>query len=105
MKDKILELLHLQKYMKRKELLGSLVAHGYYISDRALRQTLEEMVIKDHYVLGSCEKGYYLITTESDLDEAMHQLRSKAEALSIRANSLLRNYREGKMQEQLALFI
>ena len=105
MKDKILELLHLHTYMKRRELLGSLIANGYYVSDRALRQLIEEMITKDHYVIGSGDKGYYLIVTDTHLDEAMHQLRSKAEALSIRANCLLRNYKEGKMTEQLALFI
>lgn len=104
-KTAILQLLMLSKYIKRKDLLHNLMANGHYVADRVLRATLEEMVTKDHYCIGSCEKGYYLIVGEADLTEAMHALRSKAEALSIRANSLLRNWKEGKLQEQLPLFI
>ena len=105
LKKSILELLMLSKYTKRKNLLFNLMANGHNVADRVLRATLEEMVTKDHYCIGSCEKGYYLIVGESDLTEAMHALRSKAEALSIRANSLLRNWKEGKLQEQYPLFV
>lgn len=91
--------------MKRSDLLHSLISKGFVLSDRVMRMAIEEMITKDHYSIGSCEKGYYLILTEDDLNEAMHQLRAKAEALSIRANCLLRNHREGKLQEQLSLFV
>lgn len=105
MKDQILQILMLSKFTKRRELLHGVITNGFYITDRALRSTIEEMITKDHYAIGSNEKGYYLITTEADLDEAMHQLKHRAEQLSIRANCLLRNHREGKLTEQLALFV
>lgn len=105
MKDQILQILMLSKFTKRKDLLHSVITNGFYITDRALRQTIEEMVTKDKYAIGSSEKGYFLITTEADLDEAMHQLKHRAEQLSIRANCLLSSFRSGKLSEQLALFV
>lgn len=104
-KDAILQVLMLSKYTKRPELRHTLISRGYFISDRNMRSAVEEMITKDHYSIGSGSKGYYLITTDEDLDEAMHELRAKAEALSIRANCLLRNHKAGKLQEQLDLFI
>lgn len=105
MKDTILQILMLAKFTKRKDLLSSVRSNGYYINDRTLRQQLEDMITKDHYAIGSCSKGYFLITTEADLDSAMHELKSKAESISIRANCLLRNFKEARLTEQLPLFV
>lgn len=102
--DAILELLHLSKYTKRHELRLSLQSKGYCVSDRLLRLHIETLITQQHYSIGSCEKGYWLILTKEDLEEAKHQLKSKAEALSIRANCLERNFSEGKLTEQLPLF-
>lgn len=105
MKDTILQILMLSKFTKRSDLLSNVLTNGFYITDRSLRSTIEEMITKDHYAIGSCSKGYFLITTEADLDSAMHELKSKAESISIRANCLLRNFKEAKLTEQLPLFV
>lgn len=102
--DAIIEELHLTKFTKREQLRQQLSARGYYLPDRQLRKHIEDLVTKEHYAIGSCLKGYYLIITKEDLEQALHELRSKAEALSIRANCLIRNQSEGKLQQQLTLF-
>lgn len=104
LEDTIIELLHLTKYTKRAYLRLSLQSRGFYITDRVLRKHIELLINELHYSIGSCEKGYWLILTLEDLEQAKHQLKSKAEALSIRANCLERNFREGKLTEQLPLF-
>jgi len=105
MKESILQVLMLSKFTKRRDLLHNLIANGYFISDRLMRHTIEEMITKDHYSIGSSEKGYNLITTEDDLTEAMRQLKHRAGQLSIRANCLLRNYNEVKLDSQIPLFV
>lgn len=81
--------------VKRPELLHAVRvnANDLYISDRAMRKSIEEMVIKDGYIIQSSEKGYQLIQTEEQLMEAMDYLTNKAESISIRKNCLLRNFR------------
>ena len=49
MKDKILELLMLQPFTNRKDLRQALSANGFYVSDRIMRATIEELVEKDHF--------------------------------------------------------
>lgn len=102
--DAILQVLHLTKFTKRANLREQLTNHGFYLKDRQLRKKIETMITEDHYSIGSCELGYWLILTPEDLDEARRQLQAKAHALSIRANCLQRNFFEGKIQAQLQLF-
>lgn len=104
LQDAIIELLHLQKFTKRANLREQLTARGYRIPDRQLRKTIEELITVEHYSIGSCERGYWLILTPEDLEEARRQLKGRAEALTIRANCLQRNFQEGKLQQQLTLF-
>ena len=103
--DAILDLLHLQKFMKRNDLRMHLVSRGYVLTDRGLRKAIEYMITECHYAIASSEKGYSLITTEKDLDEAMQYLKEKATSISVRANCLLRNWKEKERSAQIQLFI
>lgn len=101
--DSIIAILHLQKYTKRQDLRLQLIANGFVLADRVLRLHIERLITREKYAIGSCERGYYLIISKDDLEEALHQLKSKAEALSIRANCLIRNHALGKVNQQLTL--
>jgi len=81
------------KPVKRCDLLIHLRAIGYDISDRAMRKEIESMIIQDGYLIQSSEQGYSMIETEEQLSEAMGYLTSKAEAIAIRKNTLLKNWR------------
>src|SRR5687767_12263928 len=100
-KDAILELLHLQKHMKRSELLHALIGKGFVMSDRDMRLTIEHMIKDDHYCIQSSEKGYSLITTLEDLEKAKSYLEKKAASIAVRKNCLERNFREQKLKPQL----
>jgi hypothetical protein len=104
MKDKILELLMMQGFTKRKQLLQELQLSGFKVSDRQMRKELETMITKDGYSIQSSEKGYSLIITDAQLTKAIDYLNSKAEAIAIRKNCLIRNFNSGKTHEQLNLF-
>ena len=62
-------------------------------SDRAMRLEIEEL-IKEGACIASSEKGYELIRTREQLEKAKAYLRSKAEAIAVRANYLEKNFRE-----------
>ena len=77
----------------RAELLTHLHALGYNVSDRAMRKEVEEL-IKGGELIQSSERGYNLIQTEEQLQDAMAYLNSKNEAIAIRKNLLLKNWRD-----------
>lgn len=79
--------------VKRRELLQYLRAAGQDITDRAMRREVEMLITRDGELIQSSERGYHLINSEEDLMEAMEYLTHKAEAIAIRKNCLLRNYR------------
>lgn len=81
--------------VKRPELLHAVRvnANDLYISDRAMRKMIEEMITEDGYLIQSSEKGYSLIQTEEQLTEAMAYMDAKCSAIAVRKNCLLRNFR------------
>lgn len=78
----------------RDIILEALHAQGFDVRERDLRDTLSHMVIDDKAPIGSATRGYFIITTSADLDEADKELKAKAESISIRRNCLLRNFKE-----------
>ena len=95
MKNKIYDYLLLaDRPVKRAELLVSLRITEYKLSDRAMRQMIEEMITQDGYLIRSSEQGYSLIKTEEDLNLSRNYLEQKIEALCVRKNTLLKNWRE-----------
>lgn len=74
--------------IKRSQLLSAL---PFYISDRKMRNYVAEL-ITDGECIQSSNDGYSLIQTREQLDKAMEYLNLKAKAISIRKNSLLKNY-------------
>lgn len=97
MKDKIIEILMLSTFTKRKELLDQLHYNGWAVTDRDMRKAIESLIVDDHFSIASSEKGYSLIQSEADLKEAMKYFDKKAESISIRKNCLLRNFMENKV--------
>ena len=94
----------MQGFTKRKQLLHELLMYGYNVSDRVIRKQIETMITKDGYSIQSSEKGYSLIITDKQFTQSIEYLNSKAEAIAIRKNCLIRNFNLGKTQEQLNLF-
>lgn len=100
----LIEVLHLQKFTKRGDLRLTLQSRGYYMTDRRLRKTVEHLITDSGYAIASSERGYSLITSSEQLQEAIDYLNSKAMALHERAKCLRLNHISGKLQEQLNLF-
>jgi len=103
METEIIDILHLQPFTKRAELRLSLQNRGYYLTDRQLRRELELLITKNGFAIASSEKGYSLITTNEQLQEAIDYLNSKAMALHERAKFLRVNHFSGKLANQLSL--
>lgn len=84
-----------QAPVKRLELLQAMrvTMSDQTLTDRKLRKTVEEMIVKDGFLIRSSELGYSIIKTEQDLTDAMEYLSNKAESIAIRKNVLLKNWR------------
>lgn len=78
--------------VKRSILLDHILKLGFETTDRALRSTVEEMIKENGYCIESSEKGYSLIKNQQELERAMAYLSSKAEAIAVRKNYLLKNF-------------
>lgn len=100
-KDEILKVLMLRKHTKRNELRYAL---PFTLPDRKIRSLVESLIVDDGYGIASSERGYSLITTLEELNEAMDYLEAKSKSIAIRKNCLSRNYNSGKLQSQLSLF-
>jgi hypothetical protein len=91
-KTDILTKLETESPVKRLMLLKYLTQCGHIITDRQMRKTIEEMIIKDGCRIGSHNsKGYFIIKSENELDEALKDLRTKAKSLFNRASKLVTN--------------
>lgn len=101
----ILDILQKQeKPIKRFELLCLIRIQFPEVNDRVMRKTVEKM-IQDGGLIRSSEQGYSLIKTELELNEAVSYLDKKAEAIAIRKNTLIHNWREkNKTEYQPKLF-
>lgn len=102
--DAILEILHLSKYTKRANLREQLTSRGYFLRDRLLRKHVEQLITEGKYCIQSSEKGYSLITTQEDLDQAKKYLNAKAFAMIDRVKCLEENFKIGKLNTQLTMF-
>lgn len=75
--------------IKRKNLREQL---NNQISDRALRKLIEIM-INDGYLIGtSTRRGYFLIKSEKDYEEAMLGLKKQGQSIFRRANKIHQNF-------------
>jgi len=102
-KEIIFEILNRQIIpLKRSILLEMLQAQGHKETDCSMRKIVAEMIIKNGYLIGTDNRGYFIIRTRTDLDCALRQLEIKAKSISIRKNCLL-NIFEKKYQGQLNL--
>lgn len=103
METEIIDILHLQTYTKRADLRLSLQNRGYYLTDRKLRKAVEILITDRKYAIASSEKGYSLILTAKDLEDAMAYLNNKAYALHARSKCLRENFLSEKLHTQLSL--
>lgn len=93
------------KAVKRPELLFHLRGLGFECSDREMRATIEQMVVHDEYLIGSSEKGYAVIKTQEEMETAMKYMNAKAEAIAVRKNCFMRNWKNKHKEEfQTTLF-
>lgn len=101
--DAILEVLHLQRFTKRRELREQLTSKGWYVKDRLLRKHVEYLITEGQYCIQSSERGYSLITTPEDLESAKKYLNAKAFSLLDRVKCLEKNFSLAKLNQQLSL--
>ncbi|OGH87085.1 MAG: hypothetical protein A2206_01390 [Candidatus Magasanikbacteria bacterium RIFOXYA1_FULL_40_8] len=80
------------KAKPRHVLLAMLNDRGYSFNDREFRDLFAQMA--NDYLLGSCDKGYFVISTDDDLRVACESLDKKAEAIAIRKNALKGRFAE-----------
>jgi hypothetical protein len=102
-KDAILQILMLSKFTKRHDLRHQLMNAGFTLPDREMRKVVESMIVDNCYSIQSSGKGYSLIVTHEDLNDAVEYLEKKSKAIAIRKNCLLRNFQSGKLHQQLTL--
>lgn len=84
--------------IKRADLLKRF---DHIFSDRSLRIFIELMVDNGYLIGTSSVRGYFLISSEEDYNEAMHQLKSQATSLFKRANQLHKNFTSSEKDIQL----
>lgn len=97
MKKTIFNIIEKHSPIKRKNLLMRLrIVHGYNITDRQMRRTIEEMITEDGYLIASGEQGYYIIHNSTQLADAQKYLRAKAFPLFHRASKLHANFFKGE---------
>lgn len=104
MKELIIMILQ-RGWVKRNDLHRHLTSNGYHLSDREMRACVEDMVVREGFLIASSERGYKLITTDKEYEAAIRYLEKKAEAIAIRKNCLISNYSRLKsLTDQLTLF-
>lgn len=79
--------------MVRQDILATMHDRGHPLTERIFRDIVSRMVIDEDAPIGSSTRGYFIITTQADLDEADNELKAKAESISVRRNCLLRAFR------------
>ena len=72
---------------------------GFDCSDREMRATIEEMVVKGGFLISSSERGYAIIKNKAEMEAAMKYLNAKSSAIAVRKNCILHNWREQYKEE------
>ena len=62
------------------------------LTDTKLRETVLDMILSDHDLIGSCEQGYYLIQTYEELQDTIRFLKSPFRAIYQRCTALEFNW-------------
>lgn len=62
------------------------------LTDTKLRETVLDMILSDHDLIGSCEQGYYLIQTHEELQDTIRFLKSPFRAIHQRCTALEFNW-------------
>ena len=85
--------------VKRLELLQAMrvIINDLSLTDRKMRQCIEDMVVKDGFCIASSNNGYYIIKTLDEKEATKKYLQEKIEALCIRRNCIERNFKEEKI--------
>lgn len=102
MKGHILKYIEEHKSVKRRELLSHLHSIGVQTSDREMRCEIEQLIV-DGFAIASTVKGYKIIRTKEELEDAVKYLKAKAFPLFSRAEKLEHNFNSGKLISQLSL--
>lgn len=89
--------------VKRLELLQAMrvTMSDPTLTDRKMRSVIEEMIVRDGFLIQSSERGYQIIQTEEQLTDAMAYLENKCAAIATRKNCLLRNFRQHFKKEPI----
>lgn len=104
MKGHILKYIEAHECVKRKELLEHLHGLGMVVSDREMRLHVESLII-DGFAIASTVRGYKIIRTKEELEDAVRYLKAKAFPLFSRAEKLEINFNSGKLGNQTSLFV
>jgi len=94
-KEFMINIIKSHKRIKRHYLNKKIYELGYIISDREMRLIKEEINKEGKILIGSDNKrGYYLVETAEDFDNALHEIESKAYTLLKRRRELIFNFKK-----------
>jgi len=97
-KETILEILNDREAVPRKELVGLISG----IPERAVRKCIEELRDEGSPIGSSPKRGYFLIRTEEDWDEAVREFGARAKAC-FRHYIQLKKWGENEFSRQITL--
>ena len=92
MKPAIIFYLQLNGYAKRRQLLAYLKLQGIKASDRKVRLAIESLIEDDGYCIQSSDKGYKLVTTPAEYQQARDYISSYIFSMLKKRRSLERNF-------------
>ncbi len=78
LKRDILNVLEQSEDMKLRDLIDAVSDFTFYPGSRKIRKAIEELRNDGEPIGSSATRGYFVIRTEKDFDEAVHEFRSKA---------------------------
>lgn len=61
-------------------------------TDIHIRSVISALIAEDGMALGSCSRGYYIISTDEELTEVRDGLRARIRGMVLRRSRISRNY-------------
>ena len=100
MKDRIMSVLNEGNDIKKYPLLRRIDVPD--TQERKLRKLIADLVFEGEKIGSTSKRGYYIIITDEDLEQALDKLRDQMKTLAMRAYALVKNFK-GKEDPQINL--
>ncbi len=100
MKDRIMSVLNEGNDIKKYPLLRRIDVPA--TQERKLRKLIADLVSEGEKIGSTTIRGYYIVESDDDLEQAVDKLRDQVKTLAVRANTLVKNCK-GKEDPQINL--